>query len=59
MTERKPTDLAWETDLPLLSRRMLTQWTLAMLATALVMAVLLGIVFWPTRNGTRCGPCWR
>lgn len=45
MTDTDRTDLVWETDLPLLSRRMLTQWTLAMLATALIMAVLLGIVF--------------
>ena len=39
------TPLVWDTDLPLLSRQMLTQWTLAMLATALVMALILGTVF--------------
>jgi hypothetical protein len=39
------TPLVWETDLPLFSRQMLTQWTLAMLATALVMALILGTVF--------------
>lgn len=37
--------LTWETDLPLFSRRMLSQWSLAMLATALVMLVILGTVF--------------
>lgn len=41
----KTANLTWETDLPLFSRRMLTQWTLAMLATALVMLVILGTVF--------------
>jgi hypothetical protein len=35
----------WETDLPLLSRRMLAQWTVAMLVTALVMALILGLAF--------------
>jgi hypothetical protein len=44
MTE-KTANIVWETDLPLFSRRMLVQWTLAMLATALVMFVLLGTVF--------------
>ena len=39
------TPLVWETDLPLFSRLMLTQWTLGMLATALVMALILGTVF--------------
>lgn len=39
------TDIIWETDLPLFSRHMLKQWTLAMLATAAVMFLLLGIVF--------------
>ncbi len=39
------TPLVWETDLPLFSRQMLTQWTLAMLATALVMALIMGTVF--------------
>ena len=38
-------DLVWETDLPLFSRLMLMQWTLGMLATALVMALILGTVF--------------
>jgi hypothetical protein len=37
--------MTWETDLPLLSRRMLGQWTWAMLATALVMFLILGTVF--------------
>jgi hypothetical protein len=37
--------LVWETDLPLFSRLMLTQWTLGMLATALVMLLLLGTIF--------------
>jgi len=37
--------LVWETDLPLFSRRMLRQWSLAMLATACVLSVLLGTVF--------------
>jgi hypothetical protein len=37
--------ITWEADLPLFSRRMLSQWTLAMLATALVMLVILGTVF--------------
>lgn len=40
-----PSELIWETDLPLLSRRMLGQWTGAMLATALVMFLILGLVF--------------
>ena len=35
----------WETDLPLFSRMMLTQWSLAIAATALLMAMLLGTVF--------------
>ena len=35
----------WEADLPLFSRMMLTQWSLAIAATALLMAVLLGTVF--------------
>jgi len=37
--------LVWETDLPLFSRLMLTQWTKAMLATALLMALILGTIF--------------
>lgn len=37
--------LVWETDLPLFSRLMLTQWTLAMLATATLMALILGTIF--------------
>lgn len=37
--------LVWETDIPLFSRRMLGQWSMAMLATALVMFLILGIVF--------------
>jgi hypothetical protein len=37
--------LVWETDLPLFSRLMLTQWTFGMLATALVMVLLLGTIF--------------
>jgi hypothetical protein len=45
MTDTSPATLEWETDLPLLSRFMLRQWTLAMLATAFLMIVLLGIVF--------------
>lgn len=40
-----PESLIWETDLPLFSRRMLVRWTLAMLATALVMLVFLGTIF--------------
>lgn len=43
MTDK--TDLVWETDLPLFSRRMLGQWSLAMLATAGVMLGILGTVF--------------
>ncbi len=42
-SETKP--LVWETDLPLFSRLMLTQWTLGMLVTALVMFLILGTVF--------------
>jgi uncharacterized membrane protein YecN with MAPEG domain len=45
MTDTERTDLIWETDLPLLSRRMLTQWTAAMAVTALVMTLILGLVF--------------
>jgi hypothetical protein len=41
----EPSPLVWETDLPLFSRLMLTQWTLGMLATALVMLLLLGTIF--------------
>jgi len=41
----EPSPLVWETDLPLFSRLMLTQWTLGMLATALVMVQLLGTIF--------------
>ncbi|MDP2832387.1 MAG: hypothetical protein Q8Q28_03640 [Pseudomonadota bacterium] len=37
--------LVWETDLPLFSAYMLRQWSLAMLATALVMGLLLGTLF--------------
>jgi hypothetical protein len=44
MTAKTET-LVWETDLPLFSRRMLVQWSLAMLATAVVMFVILGTVF--------------
>jgi len=35
----------WETDIPLFSRMMLTQWSLVIAATALLMAMLLGTVF--------------
>jgi hypothetical protein len=42
---REITPLVWETDLPLFSPMMQKQWTLAMLATALVMALILGTVF--------------
>jgi hypothetical protein len=38
-------DLVWEIDSPLLSRRVLGQWTGAMLATAAVMQIVLGLVF--------------
>jgi hypothetical protein len=44
MTDR-PEALVWETDLPLFSRRLLGQWSLGMLITALVMLVILGTVF--------------
>jgi uncharacterized membrane protein YecN with MAPEG domain len=43
MTSRD--EISWEADLPLLSRQMLRQWTLAMLATAAVMMALLGTLF--------------
>jgi len=44
--------LVWETTLPLFSRTMLRQWTLALVATTLLMSVLLGTLFaaqgeWP------------
>jgi hypothetical protein len=42
--------LVWETDLPLFGREMLRQWTLAMLATALLMILLLGTVFMAQRE---------
>lgn len=45
MSTSHPANLVWETDLPLLSRRMLGQWTAAMLATAIVMTLILGLVF--------------
>jgi hypothetical protein len=45
MSRASTTPLVWDTDLPLFSRQMLAQWSLAMLATALVMALLLGTVF--------------
>lgn len=41
----KTEPLVWETALPLFSRRMLGQWSLAMVITALVMLVILGTVF--------------
>ena len=44
MTE-KTEAIVWETDLPLFSRRMLGQWSLAMVITAVVMLVILGTVF--------------
>ena len=44
MRNRRPS-LVWETTLPLFSRTMLTQWTLALVATALLMSVLLGTLF--------------
>ena len=37
--------LVWETNLPLLSRMMLRQWTVVMLLSALVMALILGSIF--------------
>lgn len=37
--------LVWETDLPLFSRLMLTQWTVAMLVTGLLLALILGTIF--------------
>jgi hypothetical protein len=45
MSDNARPDLIWETDLPLLSRRMLGQWSAAMLVTALVMALILGLIF--------------
>ncbi len=45
MSDASRPDLVWETDLPLLSRRMLGQWTAGMLVTALVMTLILGLVF--------------
>lgn len=42
---RETAPLVWETDLPLFSPPMQKQWTMAMLATALVMALILGTVF--------------
>lgn len=44
MTHATPAQV-WETNLPLFSRMMLTQWSLAIAATALLMAMLLGTVF--------------
>ena len=44
MTSKTP-DMAWETDLPLFSRAMFRQWTGAMLATLLVMALILTPIF--------------
>lgn len=37
--------VVWETTLPLFSRTMLTQWTTALLVTALLMSLLLGTLF--------------
>ena len=45
MLDDKLGDLVWEVDQSLFSRRMLSQWTLILLASALIMTVLLGIVF--------------
>lgn len=44
MTSKSP-DMVWETDLPLFSRAMFRQWTGAMLATLLVMALILTPLF--------------
>ncbi|MDD4880578.1 MAG: hypothetical protein PHX10_03295, partial [Gallionellaceae bacterium] len=44
MTE-KTEAMVWETDLPLFSRRMLGQWSLAMAITAVVLYVIMGTVF--------------
>lgn len=41
----KTESTVWETDLPLFSRRMMGQWALAMVLTAVVMVVILGTVF--------------
>jgi|WetSurMetagenome_2_1015567.scaffolds.fasta_scaffold151409_2 hypothetical protein len=45
MTAPPPVDLVWEASLPLLSRPVLGQWTEAMLATAAIVAALLGLLF--------------
>lgn len=52
----KSEKLVWETDLPLFSRRMLVQWSLAMLATAGVMLVILGTVFAAQGEWDALGP---
>lgn len=44
MSDTRPA-IVWETDLPLFSRRMMAQWAYAMLATAAVVALILGTVF--------------
>lgn len=44
MTDKHPA-MVWETDLPLFSRRMLGQWSLAMLVTAAVMFGIMATVF--------------
>jgi hypothetical protein len=49
-------DLSWETSLPLLSGRMLRQWTGAMVATAVVMLVILGTVFAASGEWQALGP---
>jgi hypothetical protein len=44
-TDRHAGPLSWETDLPLFGPDSLRQWTIAMLATALLMVALLGTIF--------------
>lgn len=44
MTE-KNRETVWETDLPLFSRRMMKQWAMAMVLTAVVILVIMGSIF--------------
>jgi hypothetical protein len=51
-----PGDLVWEASLPLLSGRVLGQWTKALLATAAIVCALLALLFGVEREWDAVGP---